>query len=228
MKKTLLTLMAALFISSISAQIINFDVLDSNTGFGKALIFNNSSIYSYSVSNDNSQSLNGSLLFEYVNAWTDPNEANIMTFSGVKVGLGVTNPLQKFHVKGKSYFDGNVGIGTSSPAEKLHVVGDAIITGFVGIGSNNPDSELTVKGKIHAEEVKVDLSVPADYVFQKYFTGASSLMSDYSMPTISEVEEFIKTNHHLPSIPSAKNIKEEGLHLGEMMNLLLQKIEELT
>ena len=40
--------------------------------------------------------------------------------------------------------------------------------GRIGIGSRTPDMKLTVKGSIHAEEVKIDLSVPApDYVFEK-------------------------------------------------------------
>ena len=98
----------------------------------------------------------------------------------------------------------------------------------VGIGTENPDATLAVKGKIHAEEVKVDLNVPADYVFQKYFTGTSSLKADYEMLSLTEVEQFIKANHHLPDVPSAKTIQEEGLLLKEMTNLLLQKVEELT
>ncbi len=100
--------------------------------------------------------------------------------------------------------------------------------GFVGIGTSSPDSKLTVKGKIHCEEVLVDLEVPADYVFQKYYTGSSNLKEDYTIPTLEEVEAFTKENHHLPNIPSAKNIQEGGLQLKEMTNLLLQKIEELT
>jgi len=98
----------------------------------------------------------------------------------------------------------------------------------VGIGSNNPDEKLTVKGTIHCEEVKVDLSVPADYVFEKYYTGESELNKDYVMPTLEEVESYTKENNHLPEMPSAQEIKENGLHLKEMTNLLLQKIEELT
>ncbi|WP_051289367.1 hypothetical protein [Chryseobacterium daeguense] len=98
----------------------------------------------------------------------------------------------------------------------------------VGINSLNPDAELTVKGKIHAEEVKVDLNVPADYVFEKYYTGKSDLKSDYIMPTLKEVEAFTKANNHLPNVPSAKEIKENGLQVGEMINILLQKVEELT
>ena len=100
--------------------------------------------------------------------------------------------------------------------------------GNVGIGTANPDEKLTVKGKIHVEEVRVDLSVPADYVFQKYYTGFSPLKKDYKMPTLEDVEVFIKENHHLPEVPSAKQIKEEGLNLKQMTVLLLQKVEELT
>lgn len=100
--------------------------------------------------------------------------------------------------------------------------------GNVGIGTTKPDSKLTVNGKIHCKEVLVDLAVPADYVFQKYYTGSSSLKEDYKMPTLKEIEEFTKENHHLPNVPSAKKIQEGGLQLKEMTNILLQKIEELT
>ncbi len=100
--------------------------------------------------------------------------------------------------------------------------------GKVGIGTMNPKHRLDVNGTIHAREVKVDLSHSADYVFEKYYTGSSTLKADYSMPTLEEVETFTKENNHLPNIPSAKEIKAEGLHLKEMTNLLLQKIEELT
>lgn len=43
-----------------------------------------------------------------------------------------------------------------------------------------------------------------------------------------EVEAFIKTNKHLPGVPSAKEITEKGLDVGENQALLLKKIEELT
>lgn len=101
-------------------------------------------------------------------------------------------------------------------------------TGRVGVGTALPDAKLTVNGDIHAKEVRVDLNIPADYVFEKYYTGASTLKSDYVMPTLEEVASFTKQNNHLPGVPSAKDIQEEGLKLKEMTNLLLQKIEELT
>jgi hypothetical protein len=102
--------------------------------------------------------------------------------------------------------------------------------GNVGIGTTAPDEKLTVKGKIHAQEVKVDLqgACAADYVFQKYYTGKSELKADYVMPTLAEIESFTKKNHHLPNVPSAKEIQQNGLLLGQMSNVLLQKVEELT
>jgi hypothetical protein len=110
--------------------------------------------------------------------------------------------------------------------------GSALLTvrssGRVGIGTENPDSKLTVNGTIHSKEVLVDLNIPADYVFQKYYTGFSSLKETYQMPTLEEVEAFTKENHHLPNVPSASTIQKEGMQLSEMTNLLLQKIEELT
>ncbi len=89
----------------------------------------------------------------------------------------------------------------------------------VGIGTSNPDSKLTVKGKIHAEEVKIDLSVPApDYVFTK----------EYELLTLNEVQQHIAEKGHLPNIPSAKELETHGVELGVMNMKLLEKIEELT
>lgn len=90
--------------------------------------------------------------------------------------------------------------------------------GNVGIGTNTPDSKLSVNGKIHAKEVKVDLVGWPDYVFKK----------EYLLPTLEEIEAHIKEKGHLQNIPSAQEVAENGIELGEMNKLLLQKIEELT
>ena len=100
----------------------------------------------------------------------------------------------------------------------------------IGIGTKTPDHLLTVKGTIHSREVLVDLEgdLAPDYVFEKYYTNTSETNPDYKMLSLSEIETFIKEHHHLPGIPSASKIKEEGLSLKQMNLLLLEKIEELT
>jgi hypothetical protein len=41
------------------------------------------------------------------------------------------------------------------------------------------------------------------------------------------VERFVKQNKHLPNIPSAKEIEEKGLHVGDVQKRMMEKIEEL-
>jgi len=98
----------------------------------------------------------------------------------------------------------------------------------IGIDSANPDEKLTVNGTIHSNEVKVDLNVPPDYVFEKYYSDYSTVNPNYKMLTLEDIEAYIKINYHLPNIPSAKEIKANGLYIKEMTSLLLQKVEELT
>jgi hypothetical protein len=137
-------------------------------------------------------------------------------------GMSITkNPSGQPTVSQSGYFGLNF---YTTGSERMRISAG----GNVGIGSLNPDEKLTVKGKIHAEEVRVDLAVPADYVFEKYYTGASALKADYVMPSLAEVEKYTKANNHLPNVPSAQEIKDKGLQLGEMSNVLLQKVEELT
>ena len=90
--------------------------------------------------------------------------------------------------------------------------------GNVGIGTITPTNKLTVNGKILAEEIEVIDNVLPDYVFEK----------EYKLMNLKELENFISINKHLPEIPSAENVKENHLKLGEMNNLLLKKVEELT
>lgn len=96
--------------------------------------------------------------------------------------------------------------------------------GAVGIGltagaSIPVGSLLAVDGKITCEEVLVKLSQNwPDYVFA----------DNYKLPKISEIKTFIEENKHLPGIPKASEIEKNGLNLGDMQRLMLEKIEELT
>ncbi len=114
-------------------------------------------------------------------------------------------------------------------ANKTSIVPDGVYDLAVGrgvaIGLNSlterlpTDYKLTVGGKILAEEVRIKLIKDwADYVFEP----------TYRLKTLPELEAFIRTERHLPDIPSATEVAQAGIGLGEMQAKLLQKIEELT
>jgi len=86
-------------------------------------------------------------------------------------------------------------------------VGGASVTGY----------RLFVKGGILTDEVRV-ATTWADYVFA----------DNYSLPTLTEVEMYIKENGHLPNVPSAKIVESDGIEVGEMAKIHQEKIEELT
>lgn len=92
--------------------------------------------------------------------------------------------------------------------------------GSVGIGTTDTKGyKLAVNGSGIFTKVKVkSYSAWPDFVFEP----------DYQLPSLYEVERFIKAHQHLPDIPTASEIAEEGQDLGEMNRKLLQKIEELT
>ncbi|CAA9194488.1 hypothetical protein FLA105534_00171 [Flavobacterium bizetiae] len=90
--------------------------------------------------------------------------------------------------------------------------------GYVGIGTANPKEKLSVNGNIRSKEVKVEITNWPDYVFEE----------DYKIKSLDNLEKYIKENKHLPEVPRAKEITDNGLDLGEMNKILLKKIEELT
>lgn len=89
----------------------------------------------------------------------------------------------------------------------------------VGIGTSAPDNNyrLAVNGKIRAKEIVVETGW-ADYVFKK----------DYRLMPLGEVKAFIEKNGRLPGMPSAEEVQENGVSVGEMETKLLEKVEELT
>ena len=92
--------------------------------------------------------------------------------------------------------------------------------GNIGIGTTETDSyKLSVAGKMRATEVLIqEISNWSDYVFY----------DNYRLPKLSDVESYIRQNHHLPDVPSEAEVMDKGINLGEMDAILLKKIEELT
>lgn len=90
--------------------------------------------------------------------------------------------------------------------------------GKVGIGTTTPQATLAVNGDLFAKKIKVTQEGWPDYVFDPAYT----------LPSLGQLENFIKEHQHLPEIPSAKEVSEQGLDLGQNQANLLRKIEELT
>lgn len=158
-----------------------------------------------------------------------------------KVGIGTTNPLSHFHINttiatpsipairyqinGATKYsltsNGGTVIGTNdpngAPTNGLYVSGDVVIgtpTQSRAIGF-----KLSVDGKVMCEELQVELSNSwPDYVFA----------DDYQLLSLSELQKFILKNKHLPGIPAAAKMEEEGIAVGEMQTKLMEKVEELT
>jgi hypothetical protein len=168
------------------------------------------------------------------------------------IGVGTSSPAFKLHIKGQNPNSEGMTLGAATTGNfaltsadggayglfagvsgtgrawlqagryDSNVAYDLLLQsagGNVGIGTKNPDQKLTVKGVIHTEEVRVDMTVAGpDYVFEK----------NYNLLPLSQVESYINQNKHLPEVPSAKEMEENGLNLKEMNLILLKKVEELT
>jgi Phage T4 tail fibre len=134
---------------------------------------------------------------------------------GMKYDLNENNGFISFY-RGQSSDGGFLGFSTNGQ-ERMRL--DR--AGNVGIGTTAPDAKLTVNGQIHTKEVRIDILQPMtvpDYVFA----------NDYKLKTLNEVDQYVKANSHLPEIPSAAAMAQNGMLVSEMNLSLLKKIEELT
>jgi hypothetical protein len=77
---------------------------------------------------------------------------------------------------------------------------------------------VTGTGEVFARKYTTTLANIPDYVFA----------DDYELMTFAELKAFIQTNKHLSNVPSASEYEANGVDLGELNRLLLEKVEELT
>jgi hypothetical protein len=108
----------------------------------------------------------------------------------------------------------NLIIGTSAVAIGMSLLNN----GNVGIGTSTPTEKLSVNGNFKAQKVIVSQTGWPDYVFDHA----------YPLRPLSELSAFIQKYKHLPDMPSAKEVTEKGINVGDNQALLLKKIEEMT
>lgn len=115
----------------------------------------------------------------------------------------------------------HIGNGAFENYHHLGVTGNAVVTGNMRVGTAALPGGYSfgVDGKIICTEVMVRLVANwPDYVFS----------DNYQLKSLQEVERFIKQHKHLPGIPAATDLENNGLTLGAMQKLQMEKIEELT
>lgn len=135
--------------------------------------------------------------------YDNPNSWYGFGIASGQMRLQIGNPAARF-----SFFVGDA-------KEVMTIKGD----GNIGIGTTNPGTyKLAVEGRIGAREIQVKIGSWADFVFH----------DKYCLKPLSEVEKFIKEHKHLPDVPKESEVLKNGIDLGQMNAILLQKIEELT
>ena len=119
-------------------------------------------------------------------------------------------------------FDANDRLFVIGNGESVTKESDALV--ILENGDTRLNGALTVSGTI---------STPGtvhhpDYVFERYYEGVSEYNKSYSLPSLSEIEVFVKANKHLPGVQSRSDIKEKGSwNITENVRTNLEKVEEL-
>lgn len=154
----------------------------------------------------------------------------------------ITTTDNKLHIHSDANLNSSIMLSTTSPNNRaiikfkndnnqIHVGSDNIMkfdatsysftTGKVGIGcvNNMNDFALAVQGGVVCAKMSVlDIDSWPDFVFG----------NNYKLMNLYELEQYINTNQHLPDVPAAQEVSANGIDLGEMNAILLQKVEELT
>jgi hypothetical protein len=125
----------------------------------------------------------------------------------------------------------NIGIGTSSPRQKLEVVADEVNASGLRLTNLTSQTKPT-----QATDQFLTVNEHGDVVKARYQLriNSASEWSDqvfrptYPLRSLASVATYIAEHGHLPAVPSAEQVVNEGVDLVRMNATLLEKVEELT
>lgn len=163
-------------------------------------------------------------------------------------GVFIPNLIGRTSMPGRSF-----GFYITGEAEDVLPASDASVAAIILDGRNKTNTRLTTNnvlavnsGGVNLMLVKADgsvgigatdtkgykLAVNGSGVFTRVVVKAYNnwpdfvFEHDYQLPTLGEMEAYVRTHKHLPEIPSAAEVAEKGVDLGEMNQQLLKKVEE--
>ncbi|PRY48097.1 hypothetical protein B0I27_11631 [Arcticibacter pallidicorallinus] len=197
-------------------EIVNGFLKSGNASFGFNQETNSGPANYMTLGTDNHSSiLLGSNLYISSNSHT---QLKISKTHSSMSGAGILIPGNSQSYQGSIIF--HTAVPASVEAGTVYSNPQVIINnlGNMGLGTMDPQEKLSVNGKIRAKEIKVEMDNWPDYVFSP----------EYVLPTLTDIKGFIQQNKHLPGIPSADEVADNGIDVGEMNARLLKKIEELT
>ncbi len=121
--------------------------------------------------------------------------------------MGIDNSdNDKFKIGSNS---GDPGTGTTVTIDRSN--------GNVGIGTTTPTESLQVIGTIKTNSIISSARSFPDYVFTK----------EYKIQPLLELESYVKEYHHLPNMPTEKEVVEKGLDLPEVLTKSVENIETI-
>ncbi|GAB3796306.1 hypothetical protein GCM10028819_13660 [Spirosoma humi] len=144
------------------------------------------------------------------------------------IGAGATVTISDAVILGNK---ANVGIGTSAPVNRLEVVSQSPNTSglsLTNLTTSSPTSRatdqfLTVNetGEVVKARYQLRINHPSEWS-DKVFSPS------YSLRPLTSVAAYVNQHSHLPGVPSAEQVANEGVDLLKMNATLLEKVEELT
>lgn len=152
------------------------------------------------------------------------------TYSGGVVGVygySTGSAGLRYGVYGYGYNSGGEAVGVYGYASGTtaswagYFAGSTYVSSDLRVATTSAATgyAVSVNGKIACEEVLVqDAASWPDYVFD----------DNYNLMSLEDLEKSINKNNHLPGLPAAKEVEDNGFELADMQRKVLEKVEELT